>query len=117
MGFHATSQDEHFAGLHRGETSILLGTDTGPYWEPEKPRLSKPGQRGLGVEIMLLVDDIEAIYAQTVKAGTEIVRPLEMWPWNMKQFWARHPEGYFIRPAEREVKRWNRCCGNDGVDR
>ena len=101
LGFRAISQDEHFAGLRRGETSILLGTDDGPYWQPEKSRLPPPGYRGLGVEIVLLVEGIEEIYAQAARAGAEIVRPLETWPWNLKQFWVRHPDGYLIRPAER----------------
>lgn len=101
LGFRATSHDEHFAGLRRGETSILLGTDNGTYWEPEKLRLPPSGHRGLGVEIVLLVEDIEAIYAQAITARAEIVRPLQTWPWHMKQFWVRHPDGYLIRPAER----------------
>jgi lactoylglutathione lyase len=101
LGFQVTDQNEHYAGLRRGETSILLGTDNGPYWEQEQSRLPEPGLRGSGVEIVLLVDQIEDIYTGAQQAGAEIVRPLETWPWNMKQFWVRHPDGYLLRPAQR----------------
>lgn len=33
---------EHFIGLRRGETSILLRADNGSYWEPEKIELPQP---------------------------------------------------------------------------
>ena len=101
LGFQIDGRDDHFAGLRRGETTILLGLDSGSYWEPEKSRLPKPGYRGFGVEVVLLVNDIETIYHDAKNKGADIVRPLETWPWNLKQFWVRHPDGYLIRPAER----------------
>lgn len=80
---------------------ILLGSDGGPYWESERARSPAPGDRGGDVEIVLLVDGIESVYAGARAACAEIVRPLETWPWRMRQFWVRHPDGYLLRPAER----------------
>src|SRR2546429_3452048 len=87
--------------LSRGETSIQLATDKAPYWESERPRLLPPGQRGSGVEIVLLVDNVEAVYRQAQSARADIARPLADFPWHMRQFWVRHPDGYLIRPAQR----------------
>lgn len=58
-------------------------------------------QRGSGVEIVLLVENIDAIYHQAQQAEAEIVRPLAEYPWHMRQFWVRHPDGYLIRPAQK----------------
>ncbi|MGB8347606.1 MAG: VOC family protein [Ktedonobacteraceae bacterium] len=69
-----------------------------------RARPSAPaGQRGSGVEIVLLVDDIDAIYQQAQQAQSDIARPIANYPWHMRQFWLRHPDGYLLRPAQRLV--------------
>src|SRR5438034_4578020 len=102
LGFRVVARDaDEYAELSRGETSLQLATDSAPYWASERPRLLPPGQRGSGVEIILLVDNVEAVYRQAQQAGADIVRPLADYPWHMRQFWVRHPDGYLIRPAQR----------------
>src|SRR6266571_6117988 len=102
LGFRvvAREQDE-YAELRREETFIQLASDHAPYWESERPRLLPPGQRGSGVEIVLIVDDVDAVYLQAQQAQAEIARPLAEYPWHMRQFWVRHPDGYLMRPAQR----------------
>ena len=102
LGFRVVARDEdEYVELSRGETSIQLATDKAPYWESERPRLLPPGQRGSGVEIVLLVDNVEAVYRQAQSVRADIARPLADYPWHMRQFWVRHPDGYLIRPAQR----------------
>ncbi len=102
LGFRAAVLEENeYAELRRGETSIQLAADSAPYWESEHSRLLPPGQRGNDVEIVLVVDDVNAIYRQAQQAHAEIVRELADYPWHMRQFWVRHPDGYLIRPAQR----------------
>jgi catechol 2,3-dioxygenase-like lactoylglutathione lyase family enzyme len=102
LGFRVVARDANeYAELSRGETSLQLAADDAPYWEAERPRLLPPGQRGSGVEIVLLVDNVEAVYRQAQQARADIVRPLADYPWHMRQFWVRHPDGYLIRPAQR----------------
>jgi len=102
LGFRVVARDANeYAELSRGETSLQLAADDAPYWKPERPRLLPPGQRGSGVEIVLLVDNVEAVYRQAQHARADIVRPLADYPWHMRQFWVRHPDGYLIRPAQR----------------
>ncbi len=69
--------------------------------KPERSRLLPPGQRGSGVEIVLLVEDVDAVYRQAQQVRADIVRPLADYPWHMRQFWVRHPDGYLLRPAQR----------------
>ncbi len=101
LGFRVVARDANeYAELSRGETSLQLAADDAPYWKPERPRLLPPGQRGSGVEIVLLVDHVDAVYRQAQQARADIVRPLAEYPWHMRQFWVRHPDGYLIRPAQ-----------------
>ena len=102
LGFRVVVRDANeYAELARGETSLQLAADDAPYWQSERPRLLPPGQRGSGVEIVLLVDNVDAVYRQAQQARADIVRPLADYPWHMRQFWVRHPDGYLIRPAQR----------------
>src|SRR5207245_9126003 len=102
LGFRVVARDaDEYVELSRGETSIQLATDSAPYWVPERERLLPPGQRGSGVEIILLVENIDAVYHQAQQAQADIVRELADYPWHMRQFWVRHPDGYLIRPAQK----------------
>jgi catechol 2,3-dioxygenase-like lactoylglutathione lyase family enzyme len=102
LGFRVVAREANeYAELARGETTLQLAADDAPYWEAERPRLLPPGQRGSGVEIVLLVDNVDAVYRQAQQARADIVRPLSDYPWHMRQFWVRHPDGYLIRPAQR----------------
>jgi catechol 2,3-dioxygenase-like lactoylglutathione lyase family enzyme len=104
LGFRVVAHDAHeYAELSHGETSLQLAADDAPYWKSERPRQLPPGQRGSGVEIVLLVDNVEAVYRQAQQAGADIVRPLADYPWHLRQFWVRHPDGYLIRPAQRTL--------------
>ena len=63
LGFRVTARDANeYVELARDETCIQLAADDVPYWETERPHLLSPGQRGSGVEIVLLVENIDAIY-------------------------------------------------------
>src|SRR5437588_1694094 len=102
LGFRVVAREENeYAELRQGETYIQLASDQAPYWESERQRLLAPGQRGSGVEIILVVDNIDAVYRQAQQARAEIVRQLASCPGHMRQFWVRHPDGYLIRPAQR----------------
>src|SRR5258707_8622854 len=102
LGFRVVARDaDDYAELSRGETSLHLAPAHGPSWASERPRLLAPGPRGSGVEIVLLVDNVDAVYRQAQQARADIVRPLADYPWHMRQFWVRHSDGYLIRPAQK----------------
>ena len=102
LGFRAIRREgNEFAELSRAQTSILISSDDAPYWESERPRLPPAGQRGSGVEIVLLVENVDEVYHQAQQARADIIRELADQPWHLRQFWVRHPDGYLIRPAQR----------------
>ena len=102
LGFRLVAREANeYAELSRGETTIQLAADDAPYWESERPHLLPLGQRGSGVEIVLIVDNVEEVYHLAQHARADIVRALADYPWHMRQFWVRHPDGFLIRPAQR----------------
>ena len=101
LGFRVVAREANeYAELSHGETTIQLAADDVPYWTSEHQRLLPPGQRGSGVEIVLLVENIDAVYKQARRANADIVREIADYPWHMRQCWVRHPDGYLIRPAQ-----------------
>src|SRR5260221_14235024 len=85
LGFRVVARDANeYAELSRGGTSLQLAADDAPYWKPEAPPLPPPGQRGRGGEIVLLVDNVEAVYRQAQQARAYLVRPPADYPWHMR---------------------------------
>src|SRR5881275_2962140 len=77
LGFRVVAREANdYAELSRGETFIQLAVDQAPYWATERPRLLPPGQRGSGVEIVLLVENIDTVYHQAQQARADIAREL-----------------------------------------
>src|SRR5436305_921558 len=104
LGFRVIAREANeYAEVAHGETFVQLAADTSAYWADVGLHLLAPGQRGSGVEIVLLVEDVDAVYQQAREAQADIVRELADSPWHMRQFWVRHPDGYLMRPAQHMV--------------
>jgi len=59
-------------------------------------RFPKATVRSYGVELVIMVDDIEAYYNR-VKDFANVVEPLVLRPWGSKDFRAADPFGYYLR--------------------
>lgn len=59
-------------------------------------RFPKNTPKGFGVELVIMVDDIEAYYRK-VKSFANVVEPLILRPWGSKDFRAADPFGYYLR--------------------
>lgn len=59
-------------------------------------RFPRSTARGYGVEIVLLVADVETYY-QNVEAFANVVDPLSLRPWGLKDFRIVDPFGYYLR--------------------
>lgn len=53
--------------------------------------------RGVGVEVIVEVADVNAVHAAAVAAGLRIVKPLLDRPWRARDFRVADPDGYFLR--------------------
>lgn len=56
--------------------------------------------RGYGVELIVMVDNIEAFY-ERAKAHANVVKQLTMREWGLKDFRAVDPAGFYLRFTEK----------------
>lgn len=66
--------------------------------EPSHP-LAKRGDKGLGVEIVLEVEDIQSTF-EHVSASCEISSSLTLQAWGLRDFRVVDPDGYYWRLTE-----------------
>ncbi len=68
---------------------------------PDHPLRAGNGERpGLGVEIVLSVEDLEASY-DAAKTSGHSVSELALQPWGLRDFRIVDPDGYYIRVTSR----------------
>ena len=58
-------------------------------------------RRGLGVEIVLEVDDVDGCHERVVDSGHPILEPLRDRPWGLRDFRVSDPDGYYLRITSR----------------
>lgn len=56
-------------------------------------------KRGYGVEIVIIVNDIDELY-KSATTFAKIVEPLHVQPWDLKDFRIEDPFGFYIRFTE-----------------
>src|SRR3989344_1277286 len=66
------------------------------YEQPFFSKFSTETQRGYGVEIVIMVENIEAYYKK-VKDYANVVEELVTQPWGLKDFRTEDPFGYYLR--------------------
>ena len=74
------------------------GTDS-IYDQPYFKKYPKHTPRGNGVELVIMVDDVEAYY-EKVKDFANAIEPLKLQPWGSKDFRCADPFGYYLRFTE-----------------
>lgn len=66
------------------------------YEQPYFKKFPKDTPRGYGVEIVIMVETIDDFYEQH-KDHANVVEPLVLRPWGLKDFRAADPAGYYLR--------------------
>jgi hypothetical protein len=66
------------------------------YEHPYFKRFPKDTKRGYGVEIVIIVDNVEKYYLK-VKNFANVVEELVLQPWGLKDFRVEDPFGYYLR--------------------
>jgi catechol 2,3-dioxygenase-like lactoylglutathione lyase family enzyme len=66
---------------------------------PERhPARPKPGHAaGLGVELVVVVEDVAAVHARAAASGQAEVSALVAQPWGLTDFRIVDPDGYYVR--------------------
>jgi catechol 2,3-dioxygenase-like lactoylglutathione lyase family enzyme len=100
-GFRLTRREGRYAELNSevGEL-LLIDPELLPAGHPFHGKLTGNGQ-GLGVEIGLVVADLDKAYAAaTIHQGWKISTGIVRRPWGVRDFRVLSPDGYYLRFTE-----------------
>jgi lactoylglutathione lyase len=103
LGFEVLRREEDYASLRNGTCMLGLGpiaklpAERGGYFTRSKLRAA----RGLGVEIVLEVDDVHLTYEHLQSCGYPIEEPLQKRNWGLTDFRLVDPDGYYLRITSR----------------
>ena len=100
LGFDVVSyQPDGYSVLRKGDIQIALQAQSQLLDEhPLKPIGNE--RAGLGIEIVLEVDDLEAAYAHVLHTDWPLADTLAKRPWGSRDFRVFDPSGYYIRINE-----------------
>jgi len=95
FGFEIVKKNQGYIGLKKDSVRIAIdnieGLSDNHYFNPE----IKNQRKGLGVEIVFEVENIEETYALFKEYPIE--SELKQQPWGKKDFRIKDPDGYYIR--------------------
>lgn len=99
LGFETVSyQPDDYSVVRKGMIQIALQSQSQlPADHPLKPHNHPVG---LGIEIVLEVEDVEATYAQVQAEQGHIADTLAQRPWGLRDFRVFDPDGFYIRVTE-----------------
>lgn len=98
LGFRVTKRWKDWVRLDRDGAELVLQGDAylrnhAHYFTP----YLDVSPRGVGVEITIEVDDVDAVYATAQAAGLRIVKPIQDRDWKARDFRLADPDGFFVR--------------------
>lgn len=102
LGFERLKAEAEYVPVRSG--SVLIGLSQAAalgrkhYFNPE----IQTSRRGLGTEIVLEVDDVQALFAKVNAADRQrILSPVRKQPWGLSDFRVADPDGYYLRITSR----------------
>lgn len=89
-------QPDGYSVFRRGDVQIALQAQSQlPDDHPLKPHDDE--RVGVGVEIVIEVDDLDALYAHVLAEKWRIADHLAVRPWGSRDFRVIDPDGYYLR--------------------
>lgn len=99
LGFEIISyQPDDYSVFRKGAVQISLQDQS--YLSDDHPLKPHNRSMGLGIEIVIEVKDVEAIYEQVRREHWQINDTLAQRPWGLKDFRILDPNGFYIRITE-----------------
>jgi lactoylglutathione lyase len=100
LGFQNGHVGNEYAEVINGSVEIgLCLMNKLPENHPLKTKSEKE-RKGLGVEIVLVVEELEHLYQKVIDSGYPISAELQLQPWNLNDFRLVDPDGYYLRITE-----------------
>jgi lactoylglutathione lyase len=101
LGFVREREDGGYVAMRRGSAVIGIGAIAGlpphHYFDADAFR----ARLGVGVELVIEVDDVDAALRVVVESGHAVVTPLNERPWGQRDFRLADPDGYYLRVTSR----------------
>ena len=101
LGFQADTDSGSYIQARCGSVKIgICDQATLPEDHHFSPKALQ-GPKGVGTEIVLEVENLEAIYERVRKSGYAIHDELTKKPWGLRDFRIVDPDGYYLRITEK----------------
>lgn len=101
LGFRLLRNEGDFAELRSINSIILLNTNVDYLKDhPFSFLTSKDKDRGIGVEIGIVVQDLEATREIVIREGITEITPIKSQSWGLRDFRFHMADGYYIRVTE-----------------
>ncbi len=96
LGFVALRQEADFAVVAVGEAHVLLAHES---IAPDSAQLAATA-RGAGVNIRIMVDDVDAVHQRAKANGVRIVHDIGDRYYGLRDFILADPDGFMLRFAQ-----------------
>ena len=103
LGFEVVREEPgDYASLRSGDVMLGIGPvaklpETGGYFT----RSIASQRRGLGVEIVMEVDDLSVAHRRVLASGHPVFEPPQQRPWGLRDFRIVDPDSYYLRITSR----------------
>lgn len=97
LGFSVVRRWEGCALLDRGGERLTLQGDAYIRSHPHYFTGKLDGARGVGVEVIIEVDDVDDVFATASRFDGAVVKGLQDRSWDARDFRIADPDGYFVR--------------------
>lgn len=95
LGFRLIRREDGFAVVALGDAHVLLAV-------PKDPKMRAwlaSGLRGAGVNVRIMVDDVDAMYGRASAADGPVVFKIKDQAYGLRDFMVADPDGYLLRFA------------------
>lgn len=97
LGFVAGHGSAGYVPMTRGGAHIGIGASADlPGRHYFRPDVSS-SRLGIGAEIVIEVDDVDAAYRRVAESGHPVLTALRERPWGARDFRIADPDGYYLR--------------------
>ena len=97
LGFAVEREEPGYVAMRLGDVRFAICQESdlppGHHFGPE----ALGRQKGVGIEVVIEVDDIQESHQRVVESGYPLSKSLTVQPWGLTDFRVVDPDGYYVR--------------------
>jgi lactoylglutathione lyase len=101
LGFVAEREEPDYVPMRLGDARIAIGAQSGLPPGHHFGQEALGGQKGVGVEIVIEVDDVAEAHRRASESGYPLSSGLQRRPWGLTDFRIVDSDGYYVRVTSR----------------